>query len=76
MPKRKVWDIEPRGRQGWAVQREGASRADSLHETRDAAMSRAVELAKGAGGQLRIKGRDGRIQSERTYGNDPHPPRG
>jgi hypothetical protein len=58
------------------VQREGTSQADSVHEKKDAATDRGVELAKGAGGQLRIKGRDGRIQDERTYGGDPNPPRG
>jgi hypothetical protein len=75
MPDREVWDVEPRD-EGWAVQREATSQADSLHETKNDAMSRGVELAKAASGQLRIKGRDGQIQDEHTYGNDPFPPPG
>jgi Uncharacterized protein conserved in bacteria (DUF2188) len=75
MPARQVWDIEPRP-DGWAVQREGTSRADSVHPTQGAAINRGADLAKGAGGQLRIKGRDGKIRDERTYGNDPYPPKG
>jgi hypothetical protein len=35
-----------------------------------------VDLAKAAKGQLRVKGRDGRIQTEHTYSNDPYPPEG
>ena len=72
MPDREVWDVVPHP-EGWAVQHEGTSRADSVHETKDGATDRGVELAKAAGGQLRIKGRDGRVQDERTYGDDPTP---
>jgi hypothetical protein len=67
MPNRQIWDVEPRGSDGWAVQREGTDRADSLHQTKDDAISRGADLARQAHGQLRIKGQDGRIQDERTY---------
>ncbi|MDQ1464197.1 MAG: hypothetical protein QOC73_1138 [Actinomycetota bacterium] len=73
MPAREVWDVEPRG-DGWAVQREGTDRADSLHDDEDDAVDRGVNLAKAAKGQLRIKGRDGQIQFEHSYTNDPYPP--
>jgi hypothetical protein len=75
MPARKVWDVEPR-RDGWAVQRDGRGRADSLHATKKPAVTRAAKLAKAAKGQLRVKNRDGRIEDERTYTKDPYPPRG
>jgi hypothetical protein len=75
MPDRDVWDVEPR-EDGWAVQRDGTKQADSLHETKDAALDRGRELAKAASGQLRVKGRDGQIQDESTYTNDPYPPPG
>jgi hypothetical protein len=74
MPARDVWDVEPR-EHAWAVQREGTDRADSVHDTKNDAMDRGRELAKAANGQLRIKGHDGHIQDERTYTNDPYPPR-
>jgi hypothetical protein len=75
MPERQIWDVEPR-REGWAVQREGTSQADSLHEKQDDAIKRGADLARRAGGQLRIKGRDGQIRDERTYEDDHYPPAG
>ncbi len=75
MPRREVWDVEPHP-EGWAVKHEGSSRATSVHARQDAAIARATELARKAEGQVRIKGRDGKIRGERTYGNDPYPPLG
>lgn len=75
MSTRRVWDVEPRksGSKPWAVQREGTERADSLHDRKSDAIERARELAREAGprGQMRVKNRDGQIQYEHTYGNDP-----
>jgi hypothetical protein len=72
----KVWDVEPRDDGTWAVQREGSKRADSIHRGKDAAVKRSSDLGKRHDGQVRIKGRDGRIQDERTYTRDPYPPKG
>jgi hypothetical protein len=47
-----------------------------LHMTKETAIARGVELAKAAGGQLRIKGENGQIEDERAYGDDPNPPKG
>jgi hypothetical protein len=76
MSQRKVWTVEPRDDGRWAVQREGAIRADTLHETKQSAVDRGVDLGTRARGQVRIKGEDGRIQDERTYTRDPYPPKG
>jgi hypothetical protein len=70
MPTREVWIVESREEDGWAVQCEGAEHADSLHMAKDIAVSRGVDLAKAAGGDLRIKGKDGRVEDTRTYGVD------
>lgn len=75
MPEREVWDVEPRG-DGWAVQREGTTQADSLHDRQDDAINRAASLARRAGGELRVKGEDGKIRDEPTYGDDSYPPAG
>jgi hypothetical protein len=75
MPEREIWDVVPRP-DGWAVQREGTSRADSMHKVQEDAITRATDLARRAAGQVRIKGREGRIRDERTYQNDPYPPAG
>jgi len=73
---RNVWDVEPREDGMWAVHREGSKRADSVHRGKEAAVKRSAELGKRHGGQVRIKGQDGRIQDERTYARDPFPPQG
>ena len=64
--RRRTWYVKPRGRR-WAVQRQDARFADSLHDTKDAAIARGVELGQRAEGRLRIKGIDGRVESERTF---------
>jgi hypothetical protein len=76
MATRKVWGVEPRDDGKWAVQREGAQRAGSVHERKDEAVSRAADLGARHKGQVRVKGKDGQIQDERTYTRDPHPPKG
>jgi len=59
------------------VKKRGAERADSLWDKKQDAIDRGVELAKAnQPSQLIIKRRDGTIEDERTYGNDPYPPRG
>lgn len=60
----------------WRVVREGNERASATAATKDAAIERARELAMPQGGQVIIHGTNGRIQSERSYGNDPFPPKG
>jgi uncharacterized protein YdaT len=61
---------------GWAVLREGGERASVVTETKEQAFERAREIAQREGGGVVIHGENGRIQQERTYGNDPFPPRG
>ena len=76
--KRRTWTVEPRPDGSWAVQRDGTKRADSLHKTKPKAIARAVSLGKAASprGQVRIKNERGRLEDERTYGNDPRRTRG
>lgn len=62
-------------RDGWQVRRDGAERASAVFGTKADALKRGRELAKGSEGELRIKGRDGRIQDSDSFGNDPAPPR-
>ncbi len=61
---------------GWAHKREGASRAAKVYPTQREAADAARDAAKRGGGELFIKGRDGKIRERNTYGNDPFPPKG
>lgn len=72
MSKRKTWDVSPDGDGGWTVQRRGADRATRNTEDKDDAIDAARSHAKNADkGQIVIRGQDGRIQREHTYGDDP-----
>jgi hypothetical protein len=62
----------------WANKKDGADRAASTHKTQsDAADAARAMLKKSGGGELKVKGEDGRIRSKDTIapGNDPNPPK-
>lgn len=62
----------------WADKRDGAERAASLHTTQKAAAQSGKEhLLNQGGGELKIKGEDGKIRQKDTIGRrDPFPPKG
>ncbi len=65
--------------QGWSVEKPGASRASSVHDTQQQAIDAARgNLQNAGGGELAIKGRDGRVRAQDTIapGNDPRSSRG
>lgn len=77
MSKRKVVHVTPHTEGGWQTKTEGAQRATSRHEKKAEAVAAGKQQAKNVDlGQIRIHGKDGKIQTEHTYGNDPHPPKG
>lgn len=62
----------------WQNKRIDADKASSLHKTQGEAERAAREMLRGqGGGELIIKGRDGKIRSKDTIppGSDPNPPR-
>lgn len=62
----------------WVNKRNDKSRASSVHDTqKDAAKAAKDNLSNQGGGELSIKGVDGKIRSKDTIapGNDPNPPR-
>jgi hypothetical protein len=69
VPRRKTWNIEERSNGTWVVQREGSMRADSVHVTKEAAVSRAISLCRLNRGDLHVKNRDGDIYDARSYGH-------
>jgi len=77
MASRKTYHVTSDGEGGWRVKGEGASRASSTHEDKVDAVQSAKDLAKAQPlGQIVIHGKDGKIQTEHTYGKDPYPPKG
>ena len=62
----------------WVNKRNDADKASSVHDTqKDAARNAKDMLQNQGGGELTIKGQDGRFRSKDTIapGNDPVPPR-
>lgn len=77
MAERKRYYVNPRDDGRWEVAQEGAKRASAVGDTKGDIVERGVEIAKGAGKfQLVIRKKDGTFRSERTYGDDPYPPKG
>lgn len=77
MANRKTYHVTADGDGGWCLKAEDASRASSTHDNKADAVQSAKGLAKKqAFGQVVIHGKDGRIQTEYTYGKDPYPPKG
>lgn len=71
------YHVVPRPDGGWQVLKEGTSRFSAQAATKKQALEKARWLAlRHAPSQVLVHGRDGRIQDESTYGDDPFPPRG
>jgi len=68
------YHIVPRSDQ-WAVEREGAERAGSLHDTKKEAIDIGRQRAIRDHGELVIHDRQGVIRDKDSYGNDPCPPK-
>lgn len=79
---RKVRDVSHRPDNTWQVRQRGSQRAEGVSRTKEDAVKKATTRArqeheeKGQLGQVVIRKQDGTIQEERTYGKDPHPPKG
>ena len=71
---KKDYHVVPRG-EGWAVKREGADRASSLHETQRDAIQGGKRLAQVNKTELVIHRPNGQIRDSDSYGNDPVPPK-
>jgi hypothetical protein len=64
--RKKAWVVRS-SQDGWMVQREGKKSPESMHRKKDAAVRKGRSLAKRAGGMLKIKGRNGKVQAKRNY---------
>ncbi len=59
----------------WAVKGEGNKRATKVTDTQKQAINVAKGIAQNQKSELIIQGRDGKIKSKDSYGNDPCPPK-
>lgn len=75
MAREKPVHVVPDGER-WAVRREQARRASSLHDTQAAAEQAGRDLARRDQTEFLLHGRNGQIRERDSYGNDPYPPKG
>ena len=66
--------VSPRGDK-WAVHGEGNARDTKLFDTQREAEAFGRKIASNQKSELITQGRDGRIRSKDSFGNDPCPPR-
>jgi len=62
--------VEPR-EDGWAVVREGAARATSVHPTQSEAATEGRELARQNATEFFLHAQDGRVREHRSYEEEP-----
>jgi uncharacterized protein (TIGR02271 family) len=62
--------VEPR-EDGWAVVREGAGRATSIHPTQSEAATKGRELARQNATEFFLHAQDGRVREHRSYEEEP-----
>jgi len=76
MSDRYVLHVVPHGER-WAVKERGVDEPRTITATKEEAIAAAKTRArKRPPSQVLVHGRDGRIQDEFTYGDDPYPPAG
>lgn len=66
--------VVPR-QEGWAVKKEGASRASKTFDKQSDAVKYARQQAKTNKSELFVHRRDGTIRERSSYGTDPMPPK-
>ena len=66
--------VSPRDNK-WAVHGEGNQRDTKVFDTQKSAADYARNIAINQRSEVIIQGRDGKIRSKDSYGNDPCPPR-
>jgi hypothetical protein len=71
MPNKPAIEIEPRPDGQWARQKQGTTRAGSVHTTKAEAEAMGRAQAKREKTELIVKGRDGRIERRDSFGHDP-----
>ncbi|WP_437193941.1 DUF2188 domain-containing protein [Planctomicrobium sp. SH527] len=71
---KKDYHVVPQA-EGWALKREDAQRASSLHPTQADAIAAGKQLAKQEKTELVIHRPNGQIRDSDSYGNDPNPPK-
>lgn len=72
---RKSYHVIANVNGGWNVKRNDAERATRSFASQKDAIEYGRSISRSHATDLIIHGRDGRLSSKESYGNDPNPPR-
>lgn len=72
---RKSYHVIANVNGGWNVKRTDAERATRSFDSQKEAIEYGRSISRSHATELVIHGRDGRLSSKESYGNDPNPPR-
>lgn len=73
---KKTHHIVPNPNGGWDVKKGGAEKASNHFDKKTDAVDKGREISQNQKSEFYIHGKDGKIQSKDSHGNDPNPPRG
>jgi hypothetical protein len=73
---RREHHVVPHPNEGWDVKRDGSDTVIFHAKTKQVAVKQGRILSRLEGTEFIIHGKDGRIQSSDSHGNDLYPPRG
>ena len=77
MTERQVFHVLPQDEGKWRVEPEWHREAGEVFEDKEQAVQEASDCAEAAdAGQIIVHGRDGRVEYEHTYGDDPRERKG
>lgn len=72
---RKTHHVVPNPDGGWDVRKGGSSRSSGHYDTKKDAVDAGRDISRNQGSEFLIHGKDGKIQTSDSHGNDPNPPR-
>lgn len=75
MSRKTVHVIPNKDKGGWNVKKGGAERASVHTETKVEAVKMARIISQKSGSELIVHGKDFKIKSSDSHGNDPCPPK-
>ncbi len=71
---RKTHHVVPSPEDGWDVKKGGGKKSIKHFDTKQEAIDYGREVSRNQKSELVIHGKDGKIQSSDSHGNDPCPP--
>lgn len=73
---KKTHHVVPNSNGGWDVKKGGSEKASNHFDKKSDAVEKGREISQNQGSEFYVHGKDGKIQTKDSHGNDPNPPQG